>query len=527
METPRIQDSLRILIVAPTGRDGPAMTELLQQHRFVAEVARDLGELTHWAHDGVGAIIVAQEAMSGSGLDRLSDFLSRQPAWSDIPHIILAAGSQTIAANLRTIAMFVPSGNVTLLDRPFRQAVLLSAVQVALKARRKQYAVRDLLQQLDDRTRELARSNADLEHFAYLTSHDLQEPLRMIASYLQLIERNVGPTLDQRSRQHFSYVLEGAGRMKGMIDAVMQYARLERDDTNHCEIDLNEIFQESVGALRNEIEASGASIASEPLPRVFGNPPLLAKVFQNLISNALKFRGADAPTVSVSASDTDSEHVISVTDNGIGIETQQQDRIFKLFQRLHDRASYPGTGIGLATCRRIVERRGGRIWVDSAPGHGSTFRFSIPKQSNPAETAPRRGNNQPQEAEVVVVDDNPGDIELLQEIFRSHHPSISISGSLGGSALIDRLSRTEHEKLPQLVLIDLNMPGMDGKTLLSLLKNHPVYRGISAVMYTSSMRQSERQECLQLGADDYIVKPGSFEDYEAVIARITSLVGTN
>jgi CheY-like chemotaxis protein len=254
---------------------------------------------------------------------------------------------------------------------------------------------------------------------------------------------------------------------------------------------------------------------------VLADRSLLAKVFQNLISNAIKFRSDRPPRIAIDATEQDGAWTFSISDNGIGIAPEHRERLFKLFQRLNPHGSFPGSGIGLATCRRIVERRGGRIWADSTPGAGATFRFTVPRERVATEAIRRHDSTR---ASILLVDDNAGDIELLKEVFREHADEVEVGGAVGGSALIELLSRSERSRLPSAVLIDLNMPGMDGKAVLSFLKSHPIYRGIPAVMYSSSMRQSERQQCLQLGADDYIVKPASMKDCQGVVNRIRELL---
>ena len=227
---------------------------------------------------------------------------------------------------------------------------------------------------------EIARSNRELENFAYIASHDLQEPLRMVISYLQLLERRYGDKLGSEAHDYIDFAVDGASRMKAMIEGLLAYSRVGTREMKPAPADCEEILREVLENLGLAIEDSGARITHDRLPVVMGDEVQLVQLFQNLISNAIKFRGEEPPRIHVSASQQNGEWIFSVRDNGIGIEAQQRERIFDIFQRLHTREEYQGTGIGLALAKKIVERHHGRIWVVSEPGHGSTFYFSIPEQ---------------------------------------------------------------------------------------------------------------------------------------------------
>jgi PAS domain S-box-containing protein len=226
---------------------------------------------------------------------------------------------------------------------------------------------------------ELKRSNSELEQFAYVASHDLQEPLRMVSSYTQLVMRRYGDRLDGDAREFMNYVVDGAARMKQLIEDLLAYSRVGTKGKEFREIELDAALKRAVTNLRASIQESGASVTWDALPRVSADDLQLAQLFQNLIGNALKFRGPSVPRVHVSASETDDEWEVTVADNGIGIEPPYFERIFMVFQRLHTKGDYPGTGIGLAICKKVVERHGGRIWVQSALGEGSRFHFTLPK----------------------------------------------------------------------------------------------------------------------------------------------------
>jgi signal transduction histidine kinase len=229
----------------------------------------------------------------------------------------------------------------------------------------------------------LRRANNDLEVFAYSASHDLQEPLRSIALSGQLLERNLGGQLTGEDALLLSNMTSAARRMSTLIDDLLAYVRsAEQDDGEPLNADAGEVLARVLGDMQGLIRQTEAVITSEPLPIVRAHAPHLARVFQNLISNAIKYRTEESPHVAVTAAQREGWCVISVTDNGIGIKPEYADRIFDLFKRLHGRDQYPGSGIGLAICRRVVEQYGGRIWLEhSDTGRGSTFSFSLPLAS--------------------------------------------------------------------------------------------------------------------------------------------------
>jgi len=226
---------------------------------------------------------------------------------------------------------------------------------------------------------ELERSNNDLEQFASIASHDLQEPLRMVASYTQLLAERYEGQLDEKAKKYITYAVDGAVRMQRLVNDLLTYSRISTRG-NPIEItDSHSILGEAIRNLAATIEESKAIVTNDELPMVRADVSQFVQLFQNLLANAIKFRGENFPHVHVSALDEGREWVFSVRDNGIGIDRQYADRIFVIFQRLHTRQEYPGTGIGLAVCKRIVERHGGKIWFESEPGKGSTFFFTVPK----------------------------------------------------------------------------------------------------------------------------------------------------
>jgi PAS domain S-box-containing protein len=238
----------------------------------------------------------------------------------------------------------------------------------------------DLVKQ---RTEELARSNQDLEQFAYVASHDLQEPLRAVAGFVELLRRNLEDSLDDKAMEYMTFAIDGARRMQTLINGLLEYSRIGTQGKRLQKVNSQAALDEGLARLQASISESGAKITSDDLPTVTSDDLQLALLFQNLIVNAIKFRSDQIPRIHVSAIHQAGGWRFAVRDNGIGIESQYSERIFMIFQRLHSRDKYPGTGIGLAICKRIVERHGGRIWVESTPGRGSTFYFTVPDQGEP------------------------------------------------------------------------------------------------------------------------------------------------
>jgi PAS domain S-box-containing protein len=245
-------------------------------------------------------------------------------------------------------------------------------------------AVRDItgmkeaLEQLSCHARDLSLINADLEQFAYIAAHDLREPLRMVASCVMLLERRLRGTVAPENDELIRFAVEGSRRMHQLIGDLLSYSRLRREEHAAEPVDVGRIVEMALFNLRQAIEESRAAVQVGVLPSLRGHPAQLQVLFQNLIENALKYRGEAPPEIRIQARSSEEGWEFSVQDNGIGIKPQHHDRVFRIFQRLHDRVTHPGSGMGLAIAKKVVERHGGRIWLDSGPGEGTTFYFTIP-----------------------------------------------------------------------------------------------------------------------------------------------------
>jgi light-regulated signal transduction histidine kinase (bacteriophytochrome) len=254
--------------------------------------------------------------------------------------------------------------------------VMASIVDVAERKRHERL--------LAERAQELERSNAELEQFAYVASHDLQEPLRMVASYAELLAERYQGKLDAKADKYIGYAVDGAKRMQRLVNDLLAYSRVGRHQAAVGSTDMNQVLQEVLKNLQHVVQNASAKVEIGQLPVVVADEGQLAQVFQNLIGNALKFVSDSPPVVRIGAEAFGQGWKFSVEDNGIGIESGYSERIFQMFQRLHDRQSYEGNGIGLTIAKKIVERHGGRIWFESVLGRGTTFFFTLPQSQEKA-----------------------------------------------------------------------------------------------------------------------------------------------
>ncbi|MEW1837787.1 ATP-binding protein [Nonomuraea angiospora] len=258
-------------------------------------------------------------------------------------------------------------------DRPAELAVLSSHVD-SMRGR-----IVSAWRMAADQAEELRRSNGELEQFAYVASHDLQEPLRKIASFTQMLEQRYGSELDERAKQYIYYAVDGAKRMQLLINDLLDFSRVSRVTGGKITVDAGKALDTALDNLSATIEDTGATVTRDELPAIRGNRVQLTQLFQNLVENAIKFRSEAPPRIHIGATRSGDMWEFSCSDNGIGVESKYADRIFLIFQRLHPRDVYPGTGIGLALCRKIVEYHGGQLWLDGdAEGRGATFRWTLP-----------------------------------------------------------------------------------------------------------------------------------------------------
>ena len=329
---------------------------------WVTSYDRGLSEMKRNAHD----IYLVDFRLAGSdGLELIAEARAEKCSGP----IILLTGQGDRQTDLKAMhagaSDFLTKGRIdsSQLERSIRYAI-------------EQHRLRG---ELERHAEALARSNAELQQFAYVASHDLQEPLRTISSYVQLLARRYKSQLDSDALEFIGFAVEGTRRMQNLINDLLSLSRVGTRGRELEPTDCGEALKESLANLQAALNESGAEVVCDPLPTVLADKPQLMQLFQNLVGNAIKFHSGNAPKIHISCQPNGKECTIAVRDNGIGIDPRHAERIFQVFQRLHDREKYPGTGIGLAICKKIVERHGGRIWVESQPGEGATFLFNLLK----------------------------------------------------------------------------------------------------------------------------------------------------
>jgi signal transduction histidine kinase len=364
---------LRVLMVEDNPLDAALAVRALHKDGFdvTADVVQDESGFIKALHTHPPEVVLADYNLPGwKGMDALSVI---QREGLDIPMILVsgALGDVNAVECIKQGATdYVLKDGLARLPEVIRRA-LREKYERGLRLKVEE----DLARKVD----ELARSNADLEQFAYVASHDLQEPLRMVTAYTQLLGERYRGRLDENADKFIGYASEGALRMQVLIQDLLAFSRVGRKDASKS-FDCNDAVKETLLALTSAIEESGAVVTHGELPTLWADRTQIVQLFQNLIGNAIKFHGKEPPTVSVQAEKVGEQWQFSVSDNGIGIEPQYAENVFVVFQRLHGRSDYPGNGIGLAICKKIVEGYGGKIWVESQGGSGSSFKFTMPCQ---------------------------------------------------------------------------------------------------------------------------------------------------
>jgi len=374
----------RVLVLAEIGRDGSLICQTLAHAGIEAQLCGDTETVQREIVQGAAAVVLSPEALGSDGVNRISDAIRKQPSWSDLPVLILTTDGAVTDRIEGDLNLFEPLGNTTLLERPVRTATLVSVVRTALRARQRQYEIRDHMFERGRVADELARSNEDLKQFALVAAHDLQEPIRTVASFAQLLAVRYEGKLDPSADEYINHIVSGAHRMSRLVEDLLTFAQLSTRPTVLSSQDSEVMLGTAQFNLAAKIRETGAVVTHDALPRVMADQMQIIQVFQNLISNAIKYRSAAPPSVHVSARVEAAECVFCVRDNGIGFKQEYADRIFGLFKRLHGK-EVPGTGIGLANCRKILERHGGRIWAEAEEGVGAAFYFSLPAVNHVSE----------------------------------------------------------------------------------------------------------------------------------------------
>lgn len=363
--------SERILVFAPVGRDGELLAQAATSNGMSALVCKTVETFGEAFRKGCGGALLTEEALF---LDRdggLSKAAEAQPAWSEIPFVVLTSRGQPDERVGLTFRLMQPLRNVTVLERPVRPATIVTALQAALRDRRRQYEVRDVLADLErrveQRTSQLLAKITELEGFSYSVSHDMRTPLRSIVSNAAIVLEEEGERVSPEGRAGLERLQTSALKMARLIDDLLQFARLGTAEPRREPCDVTELSLQ----IADEV---GADVEAAPGLAVKGDPRLLGIVLHNLIENACKYRPKERPShIEVGEQDG----AIFVRDDGIGFDMKYAPKLFVPFERLHRDGDYAGTGIGLANVKRIVERHGGRVWAESEPGKGSTFFFTL------------------------------------------------------------------------------------------------------------------------------------------------------
>ena len=375
--------ALRALIVEDNSSDVELMVRELRLGGFdvIYDVAQSETEFRALVRANSYAVVLADFTLpQWRGLDALQVLREEK---LNTPFILVSGALGDLSA-VECIKQGV--SDYILKDRLAR---LPSAVRGALQEQRLREERQQAQQDLAQKVQELARSNQELEQFAYVASHDLQEPLRMVAAYTELLAERYRGKLDTQADKYIHYAVNGARRMQTLIQDLLAFSRVGRQQVEFAMVNFEQVVDLAIANLQTAIAESKAVIKRESLPTLPAAQSLMVHVFQNLISNAIKFRGSSTPCVEIHAERSFGEWTFSVADNGIGIAPEYSEEVFVIFKRLHTREEFPGNGIGLALCRKIIERHGGRIRVTSQAGKGSTFRFTIPERAAASDSGSR------------------------------------------------------------------------------------------------------------------------------------------
>ncbi|HRE83533.1 MAG TPA: HAMP domain-containing sensor histidine kinase [Opitutaceae bacterium] len=389
----------RVLVLTPTGADARISVRVLRENGFLAQSFPSMEALCEASRYGVGALLIAEEALTSSDLSRLSALMASQPSWSDFAVVMVTSGAATTQYTAKVFSSLMACGNITLIERPFRLITLVSAMQGALRARRRQYQVRALLSQHEndqqelrahtaelerrvaERTAKLSEMVSELEAFSYTVSHDLRAPLRGIQGYAHFLLEDGADRIDETTRDYVRHIQASAARLDALVRDVLAYSRVSRSEMSFHAIDLEMLVQQIV-AENPTFRMPHAEINLErPLSPVRGHAPSLSQCIANLLGNAIKFvEPGLLPRVTVRTESVGEEHTrVWFEDNGIGIDPDLQGKIFGMFERGHPDRTFDGTGIGLAIVKKAVLRMRGDVGVFSTPGQGSRFWIQLPR----------------------------------------------------------------------------------------------------------------------------------------------------
>lgn len=505
----------RVLVFAPTGRDGALTGELLRRASIDCFLCGSVGQVVNEMADGAGAVILTEEALDDRGFPDLPVVLERQAAWSDIP-IILFAGSAQTSASLRTIGLAEALRNVTFIDRPIRVAAVISVVRAALRARLRQYELRDTLVALHAARTDAEAASRLKDEFLATLSHELRTPLNAILGWTTMLRH--GQVEASRMDRALEVVERNARAQAQLIEDVLDMARII---TGKLRLEmrpatLGPIVETAVDAMRPAADAKTIRLrlTAASVPPVYGDPARLQQILWNLLSNALKFTPSGGE-ISVSLSQADSHVVLAVSDTGSGLSPEFLPFVFDRFRQADQTLTrgHGGLGLGLSIVKHLVESHGGTVSAQSAGvGRGSTFRVALPVPVMLEAPVDRRERDQSTDVfdvrmdgrHVLVVDDDAATRELLMGLIERTGASVSTADSAAHA--IESL----HQKSPDVIIADIGMPGEDGYALMRRIRQLPPPTGIvPAIALSAYTRAEDRDAASAAGFTSFIAKPAT------------------
>lgn len=391
--------------------------------------------------------------------------------------------------------------------------------------------------ELRQKAEDLAVANRELETFASIASHDLKAPLRTVSSFIRLLQKNYRGKLDSRADEFIELAVDGCKRMDKLVEDLLRNARIGGKQLELGRISLEDVVRGTLGDLESQIKESGARVTVEALPEVMVDATQIREVFQNLISNAIKYRRDEVPRILISAQRLDKSWLIAVKDNGLGIAEEARSQIFANFVRLQTSGSIEGSGIGLATCKKVIEQRGGKVWVESVEGKGSVFQFTIPDELGAKKVEVDRLRERPLPGlakiasqkrntsifEILMVEDSPADSNVVEILLKKESFPFRIHIATDGEEAMEFLKRTgayTSAPVPSLILLDLNLPRLDGMAVLREIKSDPSLRAIPVIVITSSVRDEDVRAAYEHSASCYMRKPRDLNGYREMLSLL-------
>src|SRR5262245_20154060 len=545
MPEPDDQRDLRVLVLTPTGRDADLATAVLEGARVSSHVCGDVDDFVHELEAGVGAALLADEALVPTVVSRIGAVLQRQPAWSDVPILVLTNGGDSTQATVTALKVSEPLGNVTLLERPVRVITLLSAVHAALRARRRQYEVRDHLaaRQRAELEREqllaLERAaRAEMEaasrakdEFLAVLSHELRTPLQPILGWVKVLRQQ---RLDDRTTSRALETIERNARTQAqIIEDLLDISRIIAGKlyVEARPMVLVPVIEGAVEAVRAAADAKSLRITTDLDRRdveVNGDANRMQQVMWNLLSNAVAFTPVGG-AIHVALAQKDGQAMISVKDTGRGIPPSFLPHMFERFRQADSTSTrrHGGLGLGLAIVRHLMELHHGSVMAESeGEGRGATFTVTLPLLASGAVVASERNRPSPVTApttgpileglRVLVVDDDADTCELLTTVLGSYGASVSSAGS------VSEAQEAVERQWPQVLVSDIAMPGEDGYVLLQRLRALEGERGqrLPALALTAHARASDTEQAYLAGFDAHVAKPVEPAELAQIIARL-------